>query len=482
MITQRSLDATMAMVERLMTSGRSVSVLEGTVLEDLVKANISPLSLMKSEQPNGLIDPTEILTDSKRSGPDGKVEHDIVMEEATKLIAEAINGNLHLTRNVVIPTTKDVYERYNKRLETMAIDAGQPVTIMPNVYHDLWGMSQAFGLVERFGNAPINLQRIGTSMPTLTAAELRSMMKTGLSSLDEVIEDWIDDQGEDFPVSTYRRVFIDGEVGVGRATGATHLTDDGGLSRNDLMAVFLIANGFENELPDGLTIGLDKLRSIMSAMREQAGRAVFAEFKRRERDRSSRNMVFTIANQAWRFSREGRKVVHVNNDVFLEFLENGGSVEAIYGAAISGKSTGYAFLIQDKDALEKTWARHLALHNQRVSAQVYDNQREAARLAMSEYINDQDEADLIHARGELHKRVTEVLGRLQPTEFANDLLAIRTLVCQVLFAHTNAKMMLDAMDTAEMDNPGLNPREYALFATIDMLARWMAAQIKVHYH
>lgn len=481
MITKRTLGAAMSIAERLSDSGRYVSVLEGTVLEDLVKANLNPMTIMELEKGDLPVDPSKIIDDSKRVGAGDVNEHDLMMDEATKLITESINGNLHLTRNVVIPTTIEIYDRYTKRLETMAIDAGQPVVILPNIYHDLWGMSQLFGLVERFGNAPINIQRVGVSMPMVSAQDLRDMMKTGLTSLDAVIEEWIDDQGEDFPLDIYKRVFIEGDVGIGRATGATHLTDDGGLTRNDLLAVFLIANGFENVLPDGLTIGLEQVRSIMSGMREQSGRAVSAEFQRRERDRSSRNLVFTISTVSWRFGGDGRKMVSVNNDVYLDYLKEGGSVEAIYGAVIAGGNTGFTSLITDKERHEKIWVRHLALHNQRVSAQVYDNQREAARLAMSEHINEQDEGELHHPKSELHTRVTEILGRIQPVEFTNDLLAIRTVVCQVLFAHTNAMMILDAMDTAEMDNPGLNPREYALFATIDILARWMAAQIKIEY-
>jgi len=37
------------------------------------------------------------------------------------------------------------------------------------------------------------------------------------------------------------------------------------------------------------------------------------------------------------------------------------------------------------------------------------------------------------------------------------------------------------MDAAEQSDPEISPRECALHATIDLIARWLASQIKVNY-
>lgn len=100
---------------------------------------------------------------------------------------------------------------------------------------------------------------------------------------------------------------------------------------------------------------------------------------------------------------------------------------------------------------------------------------------MTRYINEQDEERLVRPKADLHAKTVSVLSTMQPKDFSDDLTALRRLVCEVLYAHTNARMVLDAMDTAEMENPEMNARECALLACIDLVARWMAAQINVKY-
>jgi hypothetical protein len=245
---------------------------------------------------------------------------------------------------------------------------------------------------------------------------------------------------------------------------------------------YLIANGFEEHMPDGVNAPLDELRRQLARMREQAGRAIAAELRRRTRDLQTNYLVFAVRDHDWSYSPEGRKVVFVNNDVYLKYLNEGGTVESIYGAALAGVRMDYGVLMENAEMYTKKWNKFIGLHNQRVSAQIYRTQREAARLAMAMYINEQDQENLIQPKADLHKKTVVCLGNLQPKQFEDEAVAIRTLVCDVIYEHTNAKMVLNAMDTAELDNPDLNPRECALYATIDLLARWMAAQIEINYH
>lgn len=270
-------------------------------------------------------------------------------------------------------------------------------------------------------------------------------------------------------------------MAIGRPTNAVHLTNTGMLDRNDLLLVFLVASNFEEHMPDGMTVALDQLRLMLSRIREQAGRAVAGELTRRDRDRRNKVLVYEVNKHDWHFSTDGRTVVKVNNDVYKAYLEENGTPEAIYGAVTSGASTAYQALLDEGDKNAARWARHVGLHTQKVSAQIFTSQREAARLAMVRYINEQDEEELIRPRAELHKNTVDALGKMQPKDFSDDMAALRRVVCEVLFCHTNAKMVLDAMDTAEMENPEMNARECALLACIDLVARWMAAQINVSY-
>lgn len=482
MITNKALDSVTPIHQQLDDGGKHLTTLQGSILDHLVNANVSALTHIENRGVTSEVPYQRLLDDSKHKGMNGEVEHDGAMAEAVEMVAESIQGTLTLARGEVIPASKRVLSLYGQELDKLVIDAKQAVTVVPNVYHDLWAMPQLEGLVDRFNNVPLNEARMGVSLPMVTGAEIEAMLKTGIDSLDEEILAWYRDQSPERAVQTYRQVFVDREVRVGRPTNAVHVVPDSELTRNDLLLCYLIANGFEEHMPDGVSVSLEELRRQLARMREQAGRAVSAELRRRTRDRQTNYLVFAVRDHDWSFSPSGRKVVFVNNDVYLKYLEEGGTVESIYGAALDGVRMDYSLLMSNAEQYTKKWGKFIGLHNQRVSAQIYRTQREAARLAMSMYINEQKQEDLVQPKADLHKKVVECLGTLQPKDFEDEAVAIRTLVCDVIYAYTNAKMVLNAMDTAEMDNPDLNPRECALYATIDLLARWMAAQIEINYH
>lgn len=480
MITEKVLQSVIPVDLQLNQSGRYLRPVGESVLSELTKASISPATAIAGQTTESPIEVNQLLSDSRRPGADGTVEHDLAMADAVEMVAGAVRASLDMARNSVVPTTREVYELYGKRMEELAVDASRPVTIVPNVYHDVWSAPQLEGMVDRFANVPLNEYRMRGTLPMITGQEIQTMIKTGIDSLDESLQDWLEDQSPEWPLELYREVFINKQHAIGRPTNVIHQTDSG-LTRNDILLTFLIANGFENHLPDGVGMPLDELRNAMANMREQAGRAIAAELQRRQRDLRNKVMVFAVQERDWEFSKKGRTVVMVNNDVYLKYLDDGGTVEAIYGAALMGEQMDYDRLVNEAERYTKHWQKFIGLHNQRVSAQVWQTQREAARVAVAQYINEQDQEDLPEPKDHLHQKTIESLGNSQPKDFADEMVAIRNLVCDVFYHHSNAKMVLNAMDSAEQDNPDMPPRECALFATIDLLARWMASQIEVHY-
>lgn len=480
MITEKVLHSVIPVDLQLTQSGRYVTPVNESILHQLVKASISPATAIMGATPESPIAENQLVLDSKRKSADGSVEHDDEMSEAVELVAEAVRASLDVARNSVVPTTKEVFELYTQRMNEMAVDASRPATIVPNVYHDLWAAPQLEGMVDRFANVPLNEYKPRASMPMITGVELEAMIRTGIDTLDEAIDDWYRNLAPERPLELYREMFVMRQHSVGRATNVLHQTETG-LDRNDILLTFLIANGFENHMPDGVAVSLDEVRNIMANVREQAGRAVASEIQRRERDVRNKILVFSVRERDWEFSKKGRLVIMVNNDVYLKYLEEGGTVESIYGAALLGARMDYDSLLTEAERYTKQWQKFIALHNQRVSAQVYQTQREAARVAMAQYVNRIPEDDLHEPKEHLMGYVVSSLGLCQPKDFEDEMVAIRNLVCDVLYHHTNAKMVLNAMDVAEQENPDMPPRECALYATIDLLARWMASQIELKY-
>lgn len=479
MITNRVLNAVMLPADKVEDSGRGLAPMPGTDLATLFDSSVSAGTAASMNTMDTEVDIHQLIEDSQVQD-NGAIPHDIAMEDAVKRVGRVVRGNLDIARNQVIPKTKELHEKYLRRMEDLDLEISQPAVIIPNVYHDIWETNELHGLVSRFENVPVNQYKFRFSLPKLNGEQIQQMMKTGISSLDDAVDDWLKDQPADKLLYTYERIFINGEAPVGKVPGANHLTDHG-LDRNDLLIAHLISIGFEDNLPDGVNVNLTDLREAMSNVRQQSGRALIGTLNRRERDIRNKILAYGVQRTPWKYSTSERVEISVNNDVYLKFLNEGGKVEAIYGAALKGVTLNFNDLIDKLEHYVNFYERKIGLHRQEVGSRVYMAQQEAARFAMRDMINEIDEEELPRDRAELHSKTQKCIGCFEPRYFKDEIYVLRSLVCDVLYAGTNVKMVLDAMDAAQQSDPDISARECALHATIDLIARWVSSQIKVNY-
>ena len=482
MLTNSSIESVEPIVDELSRANQILRPAESSMIKELNDVSISheTESAIRQGVP---VTPDYIRNDSQAENAGHVVEHDIVMEKNIERLAESLRGVLHIARSEIIPKAKEVYEDYTNRLQHMEVDVEEPAVIVENTYHDIWSSSQLNSMIERYENTPLNAYRFETTLPMLDGEQIRQMVFTDIESLDTFIEEYLEDLPAGKLVETYRAVFVDNAIEIGRATNAMHRLDDfSDFDRNTILLTYLIAQGLERQIPDGVNVPLEDLRTYLSRMIEQSGRAVAAEIKRRQRDFRNKVLVVRTHNEDWEFGDGTRHVVIVNHDVYRAYLEEGGSKESLLGAAMSSRSVEYRDLLENAQENERHYYKHLGIHNQRVSSQIYYAKREAARLSMTKAINDLPDEQLPAPRERMHDRLLELLGNYEAKHFSDELLLIRNLIARVIYAnYPNALMVLRAMDQAEADNPKLSARECALFAVIDLLARWSARQIQVEY-
>ena len=480
MLTNQALNAVILPADKIEESGRRLAPIPGTELAKLYDASITASTAASIATMDTEID-LQAMIEGSQVTDNGAVTHDEVMKHSVDMVSRVVLGNLDIARNQVIPLTKEAREKYQEYMDRADLELAQPAVIIPNVYHDIWSSNELHGLVSRFENVAVDQYSMRYSMPKVTGDEIKAMMRTGISQFDEMVDGWLGDMETEKLLRTYERIFIEGDV-VGKIPGANHLTDRG-LDRNDLLIAHLISIGFEEELPDGVNIGLNQLREAMSNIRRQTGRAIMGTLNRRERDIRSKILSFSVSEHTWEYaSNKMRVTVLVNNDVYLKFLDDGGSVEAIYGAALKGDRIDYNTLLEKKADYESYYERRISLHRQEIGSKVYMAQQESARFALRDIINEMDEEQLPFDRADLHNKARECIACYEPRYFKDEIYVLRSLVCDVFYSDTNVKMVLDAMDAAEQSDPEISPRECALHATIDLIARWLASQIQVNYN
>lgn len=488
MLTRSSADAVEPIVEQINNTGQKLESAEGSMLEELVHECISAGTMLDIErlcmdESDAIsVGSHNLVEDSRKQNAAGYNDHDLILEQSSAQLAESMRAVLHTARNEIIPKAKEVYSDYETQLQRMEQEYESPVVIIKNSYHPIWLSSQLAALIERYENTPLNPYRFETIMPALDGAKIHELLYTGIDSLDEMIEDYVNDLPEQKVVETYRAVFVDQRLAIGKETNARHqLNEWVNGDRNTNLITYLLTQGLERNPPEDLNISLDQLRLYLARMLEQSGRAIAAELRRRERDQRNRVLVFD-QSVTLRQDRPQQHYLYVNEHVFHTYLNDGGSEEALKGALLSDSDMGYRHILDNKEQFEKAWYKHLGFHNQKVSAKMYHAKREALRQSMTKAINAIPDEELPCARQTLHNRLLEHLGVYEAKHFADELVLIRNLIARVIYArHPMSLMVLKAMDQAEADNPEFSARECALFAVIDLMARWCARQIEVRY-
>lgn len=477
MITESVFNAAKEITSALKARGLRVIPKEGSVITVLDQSTISATAVVNATTQSSLLNAENIIADSRATGSDGGVRHDEVLSQIGDNESKVLTSLLSLCRTELKADTLEVIEMFDREMDGMSVKIDDPYSVVPNVYHRLWGLTQFQMLVDRYKNTPFEVFRFGGEFPEMEEFDLLKYLRVGVTSIDEVINDWIHDRPAGRIAEVYKRVFVNKTAFAGRQVMTTGLTEDG-FDRNDVLTVMLLAQGMLKNIPDNVNIPLSTLENILANVMASSGRIVNQILARREYDDKANLLIHKTELVAGVNNKFTRTLIHVNNDVYQRYLEEGYSVDAIYGAVQTKSSISYDYIVANQSKLVGAFERFKRIYNQELGSVLLAGKKEALRLAFTKFINKLEEDKLPADRAQVHGHATKCVQALEAIDIQDMPRAIRDLVCDVMYPTTNAKLFLHAMDTAEIENPGLTPREYALLAQIDLVARMVAANLK----
>lgn len=408
------------------------------------------------------------LTDEP-SSVTGYSEHTARMEETADFLAEKLQKHLFYARTVVAPFV----DAYAGRLaQAMEMIGGNPDNGVEVVIHSQPGPLSEPSLISSIHlnkDAVFTREQLLSGMPELDDNQIRALMMTGAASVDAAIAEYFAKKEEGWLAARWKSIFCvsmhDPVPGSGLDAFIT-----GRENVDTALMVFLVTRRIWNAPLDGVNMTSAAYEDAMVRYRTQSGLRLCHELERLDRDSQAGILIIGTENVVGGSSR-----VIVNASVYRDFLKKGGTNEVLLGNLLQPHRDVRAdALLEKKDVLEATWARHYAYNKAFYDQKRLLKMREAV-VCEWEYLAQQYSAEdfPIHERASSRAMVLKLSHMLVPKDF-DDLngLALR-LTCESRFYKTDAFEILAGMQRARENNPGLDAAEAANISVTEYVCRWI---------
>lgn len=482
MLRRESVQAAYPLANKLTGRGLLISPAPNTPIAVLVGAVLPQANLLYANRKNapgleGASYDAMLIEASRAELPNQTVVHDDRKAEFVQMGKAGISSNLHLARNVVTPKIKAVIEEVNNYVDSQQVAKLNALTISPIFYSSIWDTQIPDSLTSRHrGQFPNDMvtRPLGLNVPS----DWNAILATGLPAYDAEISQWVSEMDQGALRDLWEEVF---GLRTGRPlwdilTSPTG-TDMGRYGRLDApLVVFLAARHLGENLPASINMDLTTYRQYMAEIAGRAGQAVQNSVANRVSDLNGGPIVISVP-------RTGQGAVFVHGDNYNAFLEAGGSPEAVLGAAMTNRA-GQISLNTPPEVLrqlEESWVTTKAILNSQIQSDRRALIVQGLRIAINRQIIETPDEELAPniPRAVFVGLMNEKLKALQTIRQETLWFLVRDLVCDIMYAHTDVKAILTAIDIAGSDNPGLPPREAALVGMIAYVAEWTVGQTDI---
>jgi hypothetical protein len=478
MLSEQSVGSVLTLSEKLAEANVVAEPVPATPLAELQTAAYSPM--LEAKDVNDLDSGAlfqRLVEATQQKGLDGKVAHDVVMEQVVEVVAKNVQNNLQIARNVVNPIIKQTIELVEKEIHDADIKAVNLLNVIADEFRSLWNNNAVEGMVDRYSQTAMEDLSVEHVFPAMEGASLLELLSTGASRLDDEIKQWAASFPEGYLVDIYNSFFVASKSGQPEKFSQYFSQNN---DRDSILAIHLIARRLEKNIPEGVNMDITAFRGYIVNVQAQSGRALCRIYEKRVKDSKSKQLI-----KAWPAISADQlggvdSVILVNADIYNDWLSAGGCPEILFGAFLLDRNGDFNSLIEKKDEYLAAWKRQAVLLGSRAQVQRFNVTVNAIRRVVTRLINDTTIEQLpIASRGSLHERLAHEISEITAKDLEDLPGTLREIICETMYPHTDAEDILESIDEIASQNPGMDIREVALLATIDHVVDWVAHLIKV---
>jgi hypothetical protein len=398
-----------------------------------------------------------------------------VFDQAVLQGARSTSTHISFARNVVSPVVSAVIAAVEQEIVAAAGKCSSFEIVVKDLPAPLEN-EVLRSVVEREATGSSLLPERDLKLPEQTPEEILSQLNSGSAAFDDGVQEWAASLPTEFFQDLWYSVFAPQLAPRGaRVQSFSELVNDDETGVDAALAIYLIAQRLENEVPEG-TMPASEYKKLVAQYRSGAIERLARELEADKNRLTDGVLVRSINTQT--------RVITVYGKVYRSWLETGATPEMLAGMAVT-QDVNYVTTLIDKrrDELLDAWNRFQLLQQSLVKNEsfIFLSALQSAffselgrRFAEEEPFFD-DPAYVSKIKDLFHEELKKVTDSCMKDIPAT---CVR-LVCRSRFFYTDAEDILSTMMKVAAENPGIDPQEAALIAMIEYVSRYTASQMKI---
>lgn len=395
---------------------------------------------------------------------------DIQAGDMIRNMSNAVNAQVDYIQNVVVPALNELVENTRAVVEIPESFNSQfeiTITDLPAVMQE-----EAFrAMVQEESGGLLADPEKALTIPHTGPASIAEYLMTGSNNYDERIRSWLQGLGDTAVVSMWERIF-------GNNSGS--LVDAMVDTKNGVdyaLMTYLAARRLADEIPEGIEMTLSQYKVLLAQYKDAAAKQLDSYYRRDDTLEKAGMLVLSADAESYS--------VRVNGRVYRQYIEQGGKNEVVFGSVLSNAMVkNVQQLIDRADEFYETYQRYEVVNSSRRRLNAANRFKSALKISFVDQCGKEISEREQEARtmfgldiGKMANKADEVIDSLTKDDIANPYQACMKVLCRARFAYTDAEEFLTNMNEAGAANPGLDPREAALPALIELITDFALAQV-----
>lgn len=379
------------------TTGMQVIPSGNTVLSSLVGQSVVGHVPDNEEITYG--DVLQAITQDTSDGPSG---HTRVIGAVIDKYIPMVSDHIAYVKNTVRPKVVRMEDAARAALSLMENKNPYSLfTVTQTRESSLVDEESLMSLVERFASSDEPVPVVVNNFPAVSKEELIRITSVSSARVNQAIAEWLAEQGDSWLTDVWSTFFSLSNTTSSGKNPAKICQNFSGISSlksferfNLGMVLFLLSRGLYDEPLDGAGMTLAEWRNHMDNVSRFCGNQAKIAAKIILNFRQSKVVIMDVSKD--------RKLVTVYQPVYQEYLQQGGTVEEVLGAAISGSAPVYSLsdLQESVKSFYNIWKNYELVSQSTLSVQTVERMRlEYKSLFLSLFDNSQEETLLLTELG-----------------------------------------------------------------------------------